>query len=76
MKMKQLNLADIKENNPYQMKFFLYKKENKEKIRVPSDHPNFTYDVYENMGNKTPAGKFIYAYTGSTGLVNDYDNNS
>lgn len=76
MKMRQLNLTDIKESNPNKMKVFIYKDENKDKIKVPSDHPNFTHDVYENMENKTKNGKWVYRYTGSTGWVNDYDNNS
>ena len=76
MKKKQLNLTDIKENNPYQMKVFLYRKEKKEQIRVFSEHPNFEFDVYHNINKKTPQNKWVYGYTGSTGLVNDYDNNS
>ena len=75
MKMKQLNLKNIYENNPYMMKVFKYKRENKEQIRVPSEHPNWKYDVYENTGNQTKSGKWIYAYAGSTGLVNEYDTN-
>ena len=69
MKMKQLNLTDTKENNPYKMKVFIYRDENKDKIKVPSDHPNFEFDVYENTGNQTKDGKYIYTYAGSWGWV-------
>ena len=73
--MKQLNLNDIYSDNNL-LKVYKYSEENKERIKVPSNHKNFTHDVYENTGNKTLTEKWIYTYAGSTGWVNHKDDNS